>query len=673
MSEHDGHAVGGRYGVGLVDDPTAGCPVCVTPVGDQERCARCGWRLRGELVLGAVDSALRTAFDAELGAACRRFDLAAAALAAGYPAASGRDPARIGQFASLVRSADRGGSAMPHPEDLAGWQDAVRSLPLGAAVDAARAQGTILDAVSAALGRLVRAESAAVVLADLGPDGIDTLTLAADPLGVVAAAGRSTYPWSRLVSGLPTDHLRSAFTRAGGRQPAGATPGPAVGTANDDLARQAALDGPDAAGLLRALTDPTTDPILLLRTPGWAVPEELAARVAAARPADGTHLVRLYPDADWRLAGTDVASLGRLAPLRHGYGLLTAVVDAASGVPRHGILPLFPAGTRADGTPPARVHVRVHRTAGAPVALAVVAQTGASAADQHPQVARVQTRLPAGAEHLVEIVLRGPGEVDLTRPESVTEDRRPWSEVTRLPATVDLRAAVPVDLVFAVELGGAARAVARRVRLIAETINLVDEQHPRPATIRYGLLPYVDHAADLVGSPVQGARFGMTAAQALAESGALTSRRIVHEDAAPVEDALAAAAGLRWVDPGHRVLVVIGARAPHPSGAQAGVQRCTSGLEFRTQLDRLRRDHRVRIVALWDQPAWAGDNQRRTDRWTRTRDGWGELAGSRRIPLLDGVSAQTLAQGTGLLPTTTADLLLLPYTLAGSTHAAGAI
>src|SRR5688572_20228681 len=84
-----------------VAEPALACPICLEPDADEPMCAACGWTLSSGWILGALTPAIEQAFAATTEQAQRRFDLAAAARAAGFPEAG--DGERLQRLEAQLR------------------------------------------------------------------------------------------------------------------------------------------------------------------------------------------------------------------------------------------------------------------------------------------------------------------------------------------------------------------------------------------------------------------------------------------------------------------------------------------------------------------------------------------------------------------------------------------
>ncbi|MFC5058222.1 hypothetical protein [Saccharothrix xinjiangensis] len=558
--------------------PVQECPVCLRDARDEAACPGCGWTLRGDRVLGHPTPEQERGFAAALAAARREVDLRAALLAAGYPGHG--DPGLLGR----LRGFARGGPTAGLPVEALTVEDPAGEDPVTHGEDDVRAAAaTALDRLTGDHDRLTAVE--------LTPEGVRAAVFTA---GEVCAGlrgpvtGRS---WRDLLPALPADDDLRRFRLAGG---IGDTrPDPALLAAQADAAAPA-TDGPV---------------LLLVRVPGWALPERVAARLRERGPSTELRL----PPTGRTLTDDGVAALLALAPLRRDVGLVVADTGPGGRV-RTAVRRVFPAGTTAAAAEPVTLAVRTPAVASAEFTLAVVA----AAADDDPArwrpLAVTRARLRPAEEHRVDFTLAAGARVGVRCADDVTARHVPAAGLDAEWAAT--RAAVPetyrpadvpgADLAFAVELGGARDAVRERLALVAETVALVDAEHHAPASVRYAVLAYLDHSATRTdpGHVVRAFPLG-AAADCLEFLGTLTPANPVYSHAAPVEDALLLAVRLAWRRTGaHRALVVLGSRPPHPTeDLGASAPRCPRRVGEGAQLRALR-DLGVRLVGVWDRPDW---------------------------------------------------------------------
>jgi hypothetical protein len=262
--------------------------------------------------------------------------------------------------------------------------------------------------------------------------------------------------------------------------------------------------------------------------------------------------------------------------------------------------------------------------------------------------------------HRVRAVLDGPGRVRFSEPAGMAPDRRRWAD---LVAAVPARLAPPVaalDLVCAVELGGARDEVDARLTLVRELIKLLRDESPGPGGLRVAVLGYGDHVFDGVheGKRVVKGAWLADPAEALTAVGRLRPAERHYPDAAPVEDMLAvivprlerrtrSADGRRpdGGEPRRAALLTVGSRGPHPAQTgESSILPCPRRLDFHRLVARLDRVPDLARIAVVDHPP-------------RARDGaWQRLGGTalRTFPDADprslGVDLGVLAPHVQRLP-----------------------
>lgn len=205
------------------------CPVCLATSEGRSECTNCRWTLEGPVVLGALTSEIRRAFDERLASARRRLDLTAAARAAGYPGRG--EPERLKRLGALLRggpprSAERDQVLAELADELT-VTDLPELLPDG-------------------------------VVIELGPRGLRAVTVR----NGAEQAEAIEWPWAELLPGLPDRADETLFCLAGG-----------VGdrtTSASEAREPAAL--------------PATVDVLASRLRGWTVPERLLARLTRRFP-----------------------------------------------------------------------------------------------------------------------------------------------------------------------------------------------------------------------------------------------------------------------------------------------------------------------------------------------------------------------------------------------------
>ncbi|GAA2971277.1 hypothetical protein [Actinokineospora diospyrosa] len=546
------------------------CPVCqrADPVG--AHCPGCGWLLSAGPWVGAPTAARVRSFETAFAAACRTWDLAAAAVAAGYPDAG--DPVRFGRMVERARG--------PEPEQS----------DLRAAVDAAAGRrqelGTVGDAIGPAL-------LTGATIIDIGPGGITEAELEPDDLGRPRLTDLVHHTWQSL--GLPAD---------------------------DDQARLAL-----ATGSATVEPDWPADAIVLNRLAGWRT----ADAMVADRP--NTHRVRgNEPAVDHDL----VHDLALALPQRHACGLVLIDV-AADGRTSTVTHPLFPRGATALDSQEAVVRI------GAPsqstsVLIAVVAGPPGTPPWRCAPISTSSCELTPDRQHVVRVRLTGPCQVEIVEPRTEPDQ---WA-VDTWPASLERvppryrRHDHAVDLVVAIELGR--NGFRTRQELTLDLFDSIEREHPDPATVRIAVLGYSDHKGRDPQQVLTVQEFGpLNLAREFVDG--LHGTPVVEQWAAPVEDALWAAASLPW-RPVPRTLVLLGSRPPHPTDLGRGrAPSCPNRHRWNDLLTSLDRDE-VHRVAVWDQPPWWTPHDEPSGQASAT---WAALSSPRTPLRADWATADRLA------------------------------
>ena len=585
----------------MTGDAARDCPVCDLPaVEEAGRCGTCGARLLGGYVIGPPPPQAQRDLDRLIASERRRYALRAAARAAGW-----LGPDWLAALAGLAT-----GEATVTDDELE-----------GTARDAAEAAAATADGIVFSLSRLVGDETDAIVFVEISPDGLAVFALVADELRVPVLRPGDRVAWTDALPGLPAhDDALRMYLLAGGlaaREPAGpasggtpATDGPLAGPGLIDAATAAA--GREAARLARAMASGLLadagprrprligpDIVLVRRTQGWPALESAASRVGDV----------LRPVAEIVAPGTAplqavVAEMARRAPLRYDYCLMLADVDQPTGRVHRDPCLLFPAGTTVR---PHVVQVRDVLVTAPPaparrLALPVVARRGDDPASWPVVSARAMDGTFPGVTQL-RIQLDGPGQV------SMSASPRPLPEDTALrwPGLLDelpgqVAAAVVADVVLLAELGGDEKTVARRVSLLDDLLGELDR-----TGIRAGVIGYREHWDHY---PAPGLLVRIEPGEAADIRTRLTRddlwRAVEVRDrhAAPLEDALDAVArpDWKWRSGARHLLVVLGARPPHPSRIDARGEvpatPCPWKHDWDAILVQLRRQLDVKCIAV---------------------------------------------------------------------------
>lgn len=554
------------------------CPVCLR-ITEEPRCARCGATMWAGPWLGEPTAEHRRRFADDLAAARRRHDLAAAGRAAT------RTNCELAQLVSLIRGDD------PTDEELAA---ARKPRP-------ATATEPVWAALAPALSWLTEdpTQTRTLVLVDIDSEDVRVLNLQSDRWGAPHARGSvRRFEWAALLTKSPESEVEALFLLAGGigrRYPDG------YGLTDDAYT---AIDAAATAGIRGQV-----QAHVLHRLPGWPVPDQLAHLFTRATRhcTHGPRLDDTFADA----AATHT-------PLREDYRLVAVAVD------------------RRGATKPVTIRIFGRGdTAGAAASVAVTAPHGARelvlavvAGDERTPPARLPAvdviRAPVGSAHVtVQFRLHGPGAVSPAEPAGGRSDAdatRSWPNLLTGVPPVYTFPNDAMDIVFAVELGGDDATVDRRLALIAQVIETVARRHPNPAGVRAAVVGYRDHAVgrrrgkEDVRQPSPPVFGSLTDAGGTVRTLVATQPIAPYE--APLEDALAAAAQIRWRDPAvARRLLLVGSRPPHDGN---DVTVCPNGYHADTELARLNKLN-VQRLAIWDKPDWA-DN--RAPRPTKVAEFW---------------------------------------------------
>jgi hypothetical protein len=599
-------------------------------------CHQCGWQLLGDYALGPATWFDQREFDARLADRQRDHDLRAAIRAAGGSGERDRD--RLTRLARLARH----GSPPPEQVDrvLAELDASEPPVALGQ------------PGAGFALHRLVAGQTEAIAFVEIGPDAISVQTLAAGPLGVPEPLAGDSVAWTAILPLLPGDEDLRHLRMAGGigeppddggsdssdphRNPATsadllATAGKAVVSTLSGLMEAAAATVAGRAGrAARAANEPPywLDTVLVRRPLRWPVLDAAlrrarailrpVAEVVAATGAGGLASV--------------VADVAAQAPLRHGYDLVLAHVDEDSRAVEIKPHRLFPAGAAVRPGAETTVPVEVTAVPGHAedwLALPIVAARGrignlrdlAALGENRPLVTMAAMDGAAAGPTTLRVTLLAPGQLAVrATPRLLPESRARagWPAlISGLPERLPPknRAESGLDLVLLVELGGDRQVVASRVRLATA---MVEAFRAAPA-VRIALAGYRDHFGrhrlDAINEPDQEAEAlvvgcGLTApvqAQKLfREADRWKEVPIGDNRAAPIEDALKMIAGSQWGwrRQARHVLLVIGARPPHPrkEGPYGDTPLpCPHAFSWQYSFDRLRQEQAIECFAVLDR------------------------------------------------------------------------
>ncbi|MGW1531846.1 hypothetical protein [Streptomyces aureus] len=606
---------------------TGPCPVCWSETGPG-RCATCG--RQPDPATGPE------AREAEI-AACWSWDTSAAVLASGHLAAVGEargmpPGATVDvRIRSLVRRA-------PHRpvRDL-------RVLDGGQSDGVPR--GALAGAVSVLTG-LAAGECDAVYVLGVSVTGLAVRELGRDPAGT----GWTRTPvdggtdWTQAAPWLPSSPAERAFVLAGGIGTA-----PPYGTRGlqraADRAWEPVVDQALAtalASLRAARARGRLVPLILVwQAAGWRWPGRAAEALAARAPA----AARVLADADDpRTLDEIVTEACRRVPLRHGYALLTrpAPTDAPDRREAAGRI-LFPGGTTLpqEGELLSSVELLAEpgQTSGV-YALPLVTAWGARTEDW-PVLRTGRARVRPGGRTTVTVALDRDGRLRFTEPELFTEER--GGHTLPYPDTPAPPPAGAADLLALLELGGERTEFEARAGFLHALLQQVDSAWRRsrageppgggtPRGLRVGLIGYEDHTfvPARARTPADVLRpWGPGPAAAAAEAvRGLTPKPVRHDYAAPLEDALDAAARWQhWREGARQVLLVLARRPPHPVRQQADLcLPCPDGRDYERSLDRLRSQTCPGLTVVGVRhPATAGTRHWRPKTLERQRKAWDGL------------------------------------------------
>ncbi|MFC9244711.1 hypothetical protein ACFT7S_11965 [Streptomyces sp. NPDC057136] len=574
--------------------------MCATPEGRRDVCAVCGWRLNGDLVLGALTAQDLADAEAVLGAAEHTWDLRAAALAA-------RNPDEHRRLGDIVRG------GQPKPDEAV--PETTETVP------ATSGHGPALDELCQ--GRLEE-----LSFVEAAADGLHLTRVGVTEAGIPVPYDAGSVTWRAVLPSFDSGEALRRFQLAGG---CGTLP--PVDRGEFDAAVEEWL----AASLP---ADPEPVVVLLRPPPGWELLRRAAAVVArtcAVRLELALEEVMLCgPSEDedsmpspWR-GGAEgplerpavlgrVRRLLRTLPLLADHTLLLARADRDTGAVRPHSHVLFPAGSRLGPGETATTEVTVHGgTAGhAPLHLPVLAGAPAADGSGAPIVTVHQVTVGALEPARLTFVLRGPGEVDLVASAAHKGGRLPEPavlDVPRLLSRLPRRMVRPprLELLFTVELSGADRAeTEERLTFVRDVAALLAHRDHDGTAVRVGAVGHYDHAdyesawakeGTLLRAPVL-ARPPAELPAALSDWAPAPRRQ---DTVSSLEDALHQVASLPARHPGDtevcRVLLIVGRRPPAPPRQHGVVPACPRATDWRTALNRLRADG-FRVLARVDAPA----------------------------------------------------------------------
>ncbi|MFI5843783.1 hypothetical protein ACIA8K_29185 [Catenuloplanes sp. NPDC051500] len=577
------------------------CPVCgENVIADRADCGTCGRRLAGPLRLGRLTPADLDAAAAELAAAGRAWDLAAARRAG--PAAGPHPAAGTGRLAALARPSGHGDTQMP-------------VLP---------GDGDTPTAGLPDLARRLHGDQPyhRISIVEIAPEG---LRLSETEEGGPALRAAWSRGWRQICPRLSADSDARLFQLAGG-----------VGQLRPISRPEWDAQVGAALGELTGLVRP---PLLLVTAPrGWVLLERAAADAARALttvgvvPAlgDRAQLHRL------------VVTLLRGLPPPEGYDLLLAAPGTAGGgltLARYPLLAPEPVEEDTDRT----AHRVVYGPgAGGEVLIPVVPH----AAGLGAAVTAIRLRTTPGEPVRITARQDTPGRVKLIARDAVTDDV-PWPDRAAALPTL-LRATdpehEPLDLAVTVELGGGEWPLAQARELLvglgeagllgppARVAVITYGDHRPGQTLRLDVLPFGDPEV---------------ARRALGQAHPVPG----YEDLlAPLEDALTSVTGLGWRPGGRRVVVPFATRLPHPPHQDWGLTACTQDLGRAAA--GLQGDLGVRILPVVTEAGWSGAHPAALE-WAKRA--WAAISDE---PAFDDVAPCLRALRTSLAPSSTEPLRL---------------
>ncbi|MGW6054280.1 hypothetical protein [Streptomyces sp. NPDC055189] len=574
--------------------------MCATPEDRRDVCAVCGWRLNGDLVLGALTAGDLADAEGALGAAQHVWDLRAAALAA-------RAPDERRRLEGLVRGGPPEPDQAPPP-----------AIPQ--AVPATPGRGPALD-------ELCQGRPQELSFVEAAADGLHLTRVGVTEAGVPAPYDAGSVTWRAILPAFDTGDTPRRFQLAGG---CGTLP--PVDRGEFDAAVEEWLTTSLPAG---------PQPVLVLLRPpqGWELLRRAVAVVARTRavrlelPWDSAESGEPSRDArpmpapgrggaedapEHRAAPRRVRRLLRTLPLLADHTLLLARADRDTGAVRPHSHVLFPAGSRLGPGETATTEVTVYggTAVHAPLCLPVLAGTPAADGSGAPALTGHQVTVGAMEPARLTFVLRGPGEVDLIAPAGHQGARLPEPavlDVPRLLSGLPRRIVRPprLDLLFTVELSGADRAeTEERLAFVGEVAALLARRDHDGTAVRVGAVGHYDHTdyestwakeGILLRAPV----LARPPAELPAALGGWEPALRRQDTVSSLEDALHHVASVPAQPRGDtevcRVLLIVGRRPPAPPRQHGLVPACPHATDWRGALTRLRRNG-FRVLARVNAP-----------------------------------------------------------------------
>ncbi|MER5435465.1 hypothetical protein [Streptomyces sp. NPDC002588] len=394
--------------------------------------------------------------------------------------------------------------------------------------------------------------------------------------------------------------------------------------------------------------------VVAVRAAGWARVEEATALAGALRPA----VLRLCLPVGWPRQGPLDLLAG--APLRRTLWFVAARVDDSSGAVGLARQALFRAGSTGSARPDAGgsspvAGVQVGQppsASGAPQrhSAFVVTARPADAPTAWLPVRADRVALPAAGGTTLRYRLDAPGSLRLLYDGGHEPETTAWPLVVRdLPRGQS--APRPVDLVVAVETavrrGHGAAQLAERLRQARAVISATAAAVPHADGLWVGLIGYRDHQP-LAGpgdrTPIHYRAGLRPAGEAARELAGWEHSQLHHDFATGLEHVPGELLGwhAQWRPGSLRVLLVVGARPPHPYGRppqavrrRAPVRVCPDRLDWESALAALHSRQQLRCLALVDPPAWMdGDTEPLVAEWAR--HAWAQFGRQGCFAVADG-------------------------------------
>ena len=498
----------------------------------------------------------------------QRVDLQAARLAAGG------DPALVERLLPLVHGRPTTDAAPTGQQTAPAARDS-------------RAPGT---QVARLFGELLSGDVHRLRFVHVHTTGLTATTVEADPTGFLRVSPADmTVPWSESLGDGRPDRLTLRYFLAGG---SGGRPG------------QTAVDVRNA--LIRGLPDlgdtPRSALVLVPPDGRWRLLAEIAERIAGRHRVSAWSL-QVDPDVE---PHDVLMQFLRHVPARHRLDLVLLDIDPDGTVwlrPEE----VFPAGTTVDDHRPRTVAVPLTPgPRGSDVSFAVVVRQGDQPEQWRP-AAVVRGRLPERAGSTLRVTYDGPQRIGFPDLDDSNLHRSPTAWLRLLRRVPSRVAELQIDVAVAVELTDPG--ATERLAFATDTIAALLRAVPPWAVLRVAPIGYHQHV-DRESRKDERTRLvwpiDFTASEnARRAIGAFRPLPNRNDHAAAVEDMLDALGDRSWRHDADRALVVIGSRPPYPHERHDDVTpSCGRLLPWREPAERLRNDHGVRLVSVWQEPPW---------------------------------------------------------------------